>query len=188
MLAVRLTILPIALTLGGFISFERFDDAETGISLEPPGGYIVFDLPRPEQSTALFLVVVAPSSTTDILNPAYPYCVLGLHRRNDNAALTQTELDRRIRDPNWLAETADVFVERYALLSNEAIELDDRPGHQFILADRGALAGTHQNPTHVMSFFDLRLGRISLTCETTDENLTTDLVTFDLIRNAITLP
>ncbi len=180
----RLAILPAALLLCGFVSITRFEHPPTGHAVTPPAGFVVVDLAGIYSTQAAFAVGVFRDTTTDIRNPPPPNCVVTLDQRSDNAALTQDELNARVRD----RATIDPMVEHYGRkfeMSDEPITLADVPGHQFTMRTPD---GDATSLVHVVSLFDAPSGRTTLSCTTRAENLPTDLDTIRRIRDGITLP
>ncbi|MBJ3786884.1 hypothetical protein [Devosia sediminis] len=189
MIHSRLTLLPLALLLCGFTSFDRFADPETGLSIEPPNSFLLIDLADySAQSTAKSSVGVYPHTTTDLANPPTPYCVLTLHEREDTEGKTQDELNARMRDPESIDALLGHFGQNFTMREDEAVSLDGVDGHQFTFAAPGPDAENHDYPVHVATIFDTPPGRVTLACQTTNETLTTDLVTLDLIRDNLSLP
>lgn len=185
----RLMLLPLALLLCGFTSLERFADPETGLAIEPPNSFVLIDLAGySAQSTAAFTIGVYPHSTTDLANPPTPYCVLTLHEREDTARKTQDELNARMRDAEGIDALLGHFGQSFAMRDDEAVSLDGVDGHQFIFSAPGPGAEDHDHPVHIATIFDTQHGRVTLTCQSTNEALTTDLATLGLIRENLTLP
>lgn len=180
MLNPRFLVLPLLLLLYGFT------DAASGLAVEPPNDFIAAPLPLRDDMTSTVLIGIFRYDA-DLENVAPPFCVLSLHAREDNAPRTQTELNTRMRDPGRLANIIDTFSGTYAVLSDRPIELSGVFGHQFTIEDRDA-AGDPQDLLQVNSTFDTPKGRITLNCGTARSDLKTNMVSFGLIRDSITLP
>lgn len=189
MAKTRLTILPLALMLCGFTSLDQFSDPATGLAIEPPGDFVLIDLAEySAQSTAASSVGIYHHTTTDLAKPPMPFCVLTLHEREDTEGKTQDELNARMREPAGLEALIGHFGQNFTMREDEAVSHDGVDGHQFIFAAPGPEAEEPDHLVHVATIFDTPPGRVTLACQSTNETLTTDLVTLGLIRDNLILP
>ena len=186
MLNPRLLILPLSLLLFGFTDPHHFKDDESGLAVDPPNSYVALPLPPNEQSTAALLVGIFRYDA-DLAQPTPPFCVLSLHVRADNAERTQQELNARMRDPGRIANILETFNGSQTVIADEPIELGGVFGHQVTMEARDAADG-HDDLMQVNSFFDAPAGRVTLNCASTRTDLVSNLVSFGLIRESITLP
>ena len=185
MLNPRLSILPLSLLLYGFFDPLHFKDPDTGLAIDPPNSYIA--VPLPPSSAAAIRVGIFRYDTDDINDPSPPFCIFVLSARSDNGERTQDELNTRMRDPDWLSSTVNALEVSYSVMAEEPVELNGAPGHQFTMEDKNA-AGGYEDLLQVVSIFDRTSGRVTLVCITQRTNLGSDLVSFGLIRDSITLP
>lgn len=189
MAKTSLIILPLALLLCGFTTLDQFDDPATGLAIDPPNDFVLIDLDGySPQSTAVFSVGVYPRTLTDLAKPPTPYCVVTLHEREDTAGKTQADLNTRMRAPEGVQALLGHFGQTFTMREDEAVNLDGVEGHQFIFAAPGTEAEAPDHPVHVATIFDTPPGRVTLACQSTNEGLTADLVTLDLIRDNLALP
>ena len=186
MLNPRLAILPLALLLYGFFDSLHFKDAGSGLAIDPPNSYIAVPLPPSDKSTAAVLVGVFRYDA-DIRNPVPPLCILGLHVRSDNSRLSQDQLNTRMRDAGQIASIRKIFHGSFAVLADEPVELEGVLGHQFTMESQDATGG-YEDLLQINSAFDTPSGRVTLNCITERTTLTSNLVSFGLIRESFTLP
>lgn len=180
MLKPSLLILPLTLLLFGFT------DPGSELAIDPPNNFVAVPLP-PNEAVSTGVLIGIFRYDADLRSPAPPFCVLALHPREDNAQYDQTVLNARMRDPGRLANIIATFNGPYTILKDEPIALGDVFGHQFIMEAKDAPGGP-QDLLQVTSSLDMPEGRLTLNCATERSDLTTNLVSFGLIRESITLP
>ncbi len=185
----RLSIVPVALLCCGFVDPLRFADIKTGLGIEPPAGFVLVSAgPQSGESMANIAIGIVPATLRDLNDPPTPYCILALHERPDNAALTRAQLNERMRDPEWIATNRADIEAHFIVMSDEPLQLGDINGHRFIVDDQGYEPGPEDDLVQVISIFDTPPGRVTLNCISIKQDLDADMTVFETIGERIVLP